>query len=685
MGCLNPHRQQARVSVSVQNTHMDEAMTLHTLSHEETQRTLHELQVHQVELEVQKDELCRTQHKLEIAHARYFELYDLAPVGYCTVNGKGSVLEANLTAAALLGVDRFALVGLPISRFILPDDLAIHRKLCNTLLEIGKTQACELRMVKKDGTVFWAHQKATLSERSSSGASPDADSASEFRIILSDISVRKAAELNLIHMLEESQRFRQALDQLSGFAYMKDLNFRYVYANQPTLEFFGCSSAELVGSDDDSFFPPDSARLLREVDTRVLAGQHTAEEIEIIDAKGERRVYWEVKTPIYADNACRTIWGLCGISTDITERKLTEEAVANSNRLLQAVINTVPMRVFWKDSELRYLGCNTAFAHDAGFACPADMIGKDDNQMAWREQAGSYRADDRRVMESGVPKLSYDEPQTTPAGEHIWLRTSKVPLCNETNGPTGILGIYEDITELKQSGLELQKKNVELEQFIYTVSHDLRSPLVTFKTFMGYLEKDMAEGNQEHLVQDIQFINAAADKMKLLLDELLELSRIGRVETPPVRVSLMALAAEALETLAGIISERKVDLHLPGTDLILFGDRPRLCQIWLNLIENAIKYSRDGSIPRIEVGMRQTGGETAFYVKDNGIGINPQYHSRIFGLFDKLDPKSHGAGLGLSMVQRIVEKCGGRIWVESEGDDKGSCFVFTLPNAVLQD
>jgi len=243
----------------------------------------------------------------------------------------------------------------------------------------------------------------------------------------------------------------------------------------------------------------------------------------------------------------------------------------------------------------------------------------------------------------------------------------------------------QEKTELelrRQAEEELRKKNVEIEQFIYTVSHDLRSPLVTVKTFMGYLEKDMAEGNRDQLAQDIQFINSAADKMKLLLDELLELSRIGRIETSSVRVSLKEILSETLEVLAGVISERTVDIRLPDTDLVLFGDRPRLCQIWQNLVENAIRYSHDDTIPRIQAGIQQVDGETIFSVRDNGRGIDPKYHRKIFGIFEKLDPKSPGAGLGLSMVQRIVEKCGGRIWVESEGIDTGSCFFFTLPGVL---
>ena len=244
--------------------------------------------------------------------------------------------------------------------------------------------------------------------------------------------------------------------------------------------------------------------------------------------------------------------------------------------------------------------------------------------------------------------------------------------------------LAKKIADRKKAEEDLQKKNAEIEQFIYAVSHDLRSPLVTVKTFMGYLEKDIAENDRERVSQDMQFIHGAADKMKLQLDELLEMSRIDRVETPSVRVSLREILDEVLADLAGVISERNVDFHMPDADLILFGDRQRLCQVWQNLIENAIKYSIDDSIPRIELGVQQMSGETVFFIKDNGIGIDPQYGTKIFGIFEKLNTKSSGAGLGLSMIQRIIEKCDGRIWVESEGTGKGSCFFFTLPKAVVQ-
>jgi len=269
-------------------------------------------------------------------------------------------------------------------------------------------------------------------------------------------------------------------------------------------------------------------------------------------------------------------------------------------------------------------------------------------------------------------------------GETRWVNGVGEASFDGDGNILSMFGTIMDITDRKLIEEELNKKNAENEQFIYAVSHDLRSPLVTVKTFLGYLERDMAENNRERIAQDLQFIHGAADKMKLLLDELLEMSRITRVVTPPVCVALSEVVAEALDSLAGIISERKVAIHLQKSDLMLFGDRPRLCQIWQNLIENAIKYSRDDTTPRIEIGVRQENGENVFFVKDNGIGIDPKYHSKIFGIFEKLDPGSPGAGLGLSMIHRIVETFDGKIWVESDGIGTGSCFFFTLHQAMIQ-
>jgi len=148
---------------------------------------------------------------------------------------------------------------------------------------------------------------------------------------------------------------------------------------------------------------------------------------------------------------------LVGVFRDITERKRTEEALWQSHELLRVVLDNIPARVFWKDRGLDYLGCNRAFARDAGFERPEDLVGKDDFAMGWREQAERYRGDDREAIEDGTPKLLIDEPQTTPTGETIHLLTSKVPLRNAQGAVIGVLGTYMDITELKRAEEALRR------------------------------------------------------------------------------------------------------------------------------------------------------------------------------------------------------------------------------------
>ncbi len=149
---------------------------------------------------------------------------------------------------------------------------------------------------------------------------------------------------------------------------------------------------------------------------------------------------------------------------DITDRKQAQDALQKSKDLLQSVVENVPVRVFWKDRDLRYLGCNIQFAGDAGCSSPDKMTGKTDFEMGWKDLAEVYQADDRAVMDTGVPKIGFEEPQTTPDGDTIWLRTSKVPLRDDGNRVIGVLGIYEDITERKQAEQQLRKLAQAVEQ-----------------------------------------------------------------------------------------------------------------------------------------------------------------------------------------------------------------------------
>ncbi len=225
---------------------------------------------------------------------------------------------------------------------------------------------------------------------------------------------------------------------------------------------------------------------------------------------------------------------------------------------------------------------------------------------------------------------------------------------------------------------ELESKNAELERYTYTVSHDLKSPLITIKGFLGMLEKDLIKGDKERIKKDINHINNAALKMNQLLDELLELSRVGKVVGTKKEVALKDLANEALNLVGGQIEKQEVQVKIAPDLPVVYVDRSRLVEVFQNLIGNAVKHMDKQTGSCIEIGVKQENGEEVYYVRDNGIGIEPRYHENVFGLFNKLDQASEGTGIGLAIVKRIIEVHGGRIWIESEGKGKGTAFCFTI-------
>jgi signal transduction histidine kinase len=289
-----------------------------------------------------------------------------------------------------------------------------------------------------------------------------------------------------------------------------------------------------------------------------------------------------------------------------------------------------------------------------------------------------------RALDSGdVNAFEYELFQD---GKNRIFEARITPIGQET-----VLAMVRDVSlqkwieeEREKLIVELEQKNAELERFTYTVSHDLKSPLITIRGFLGFIREDSRKGNITRLDADIERISAATEKMQALLNDLLELSRVGRPISQTVAVNLNALVNETLELLHGRISQTGVSISVAQNLPLVQGASERLMEVLQNLIDNACKFMGDQESPRIEIGQQGfEGNKPVFYVRDNGMGIHPQFHENIFGLFNKLDIHTEGTGVGLALVKRIIESHGGRIWVESE-PGKGTTFFFTLPPAEVK-
>ena len=337
---------------------------------------------------------------------------------------------------------------------------------------------------------------------------------------------------------------------------------------------------------------------------------------------------------------------------------------------------------FLPDTTLTYV--NRSYCNYFG-RTDQELIGRKFLELIPEEAHEGVRAEIATII-STKKEVSHEHEVIAPDGQLRWQAWTDQPIVDQDGNVVEFQSIGRDITSRKLQEVEretlikkLETQNTELERFTYTVSHDLKSPLITIGGFLGYLEEDISKDNSDRVGRDIQRIREAVEKMQRLLNELLELSRIGRLMNPPETISFETIVHEALALVSGQLEARQIQVVVDAKLPNVYGDRSRLIEIVQNLVDNSAKFMGNQPTPKIEVSIRRDKDETIFFVKDNGIGIEPQYHEKIFGLFERLNPSVEGTGIGLTLVKRIVEVHGGRIWVESGGRGMGATFCFTLP------
>jgi signal transduction histidine kinase len=355
------------------------------------------------------------------------------------------------------------------------------------------------------------------------------------------------------------------------------------------------------------------------------------------------------------------ISGYVIVNRDLTERKRVEDEIRSLAKFPSENPNPV----------LRLSRAGTIlYANEAGQALLRD----------WGCAVGSYAPPFWRDLVTEVLASRSTKTVEIQHGEQVWS-FFVAPIIDAS-----YVNLYgRDITERKQAEAErerlladLEAKNRELEAFAYTISHDLKAPLVSLDGFSSALQKEYESQLGKEGKHYLDRIQANVAHMEALITSLLELSRIGRVVGPSEEIDVGPLLREIRDKLAVGLKEAGAEFSVQGPLPTLRADRGRLHQVFANLIDNAVKFRSAERALQIEVGCRQEGRFYRFHVADNGIGIPPQYHEQIFAPFRKLHPEIEGMGMGLALVKKIVEHHGGRIWVESEAG-KGSTFYFTIP------
>lgn len=511
--------------------------------------------------------------------------------------------------------------------------------------------------------------------------------------------------------LRETQRKLSTLfDNIPDRIIRFDRDCRIMFVNPAVTRTFGVSPESIIGKTmQQTHAPGDDAQnvaLENLVRQAINEGVPNSTEARWLTAEGVR--FFDIlHVPEHDENG--NVVSVLGIAHDITERKQAEAKLWESSQMLRLVLDTMPAFVFWKDKSSVYMGCNYLFAENAGLMSPEEIVGLTDLDLPWKHtEAESYRADDKVVMDTGIPKLNYEETQHTADGRVTWVRTSKIPLRDPQGDVIGVLGTFEDITTRKDAEIqreillhELAEKNNELKSIVYISSHDLRSPIINVLGFAAQVTEGVADARSllasqslpfnvhqdidrvlgDEVPQALGFIKNSAEKMNALVGALLKLSRIGALTLTIVRVDAGNLVRRLINAMQYQLQKTDAEVIVESLPTCM-ADEIQLSQVFSNLVDNALKYTQPGRKPVIRISGRKEGKEVVYSVADNGIGISPAYHSKIFELFHRLNPDETvaGEGVGLTIVSNIVTRHHGKVWLESKPGE-GSTFFFTIPAA----
>lgn len=478
--------------------------------------------------------------------------------------------------------------------------------------------------------------------------------------------------IDLLHVNEAM--FRLVTDSLPALLSYLDRDLTYRYVNQTYSKWFAVPLSAVLGQTVDTVLGEEAAARFRPYMQRALAGEVVQYESWAPYPQRPRYIK-AVYIPDRAEDG--SVRGFVVLVEDISERRRAEEALRESETRFRNMADNAPVMVWVTepDGYCSYLSRSwrefTGQKDGLGFEWlgavhPEDRVRSDDCFSSANEKREPFQLEYRLKRADG---------------EWRWCIDTAAPRFGAGGEFLGYVGSVIDITERKQTEELLRKANADLEQFAYTAAHDLQEPLRNITIYSELLERRAGSQLDDSSRRQMGFIVDGAKRMQALVTDLLTYTRLSSTEDPSESIDVQVVVQESLANLLTLLEE--------SSAVVTAGPLPRVCahrariaQLFQNLISNAVKYSKPEEAPRIDIQAYRKDSLWVFSVEDNGIGIPPDYHERIFGVFKRLHGReTSGTGIGLAICKRIVEHYGGRIWVDSDGQGNGSTFYFTLPAA----
>jgi len=490
-----------------------------------------------------------------------------------------------------------------------------------------------------------------------------------------DITDAKNAEAKLI---EKEILFRTVADFTYDWEYWSDPEQTYLYVSPSCERITGYTAKEFFGD-------PELIQKITYRDDRTLVSKHIYQEKEnqlshqldfrIVTRDGRVRWMGHRCQPVYDPNG--RYLGRRGSNRDVTDQKNAEQALRQSEEKFRRIVNTAHEGIYVLDSEGKVTFVNGQMA---------EMVG-----CTVEEMQGRYLVDfidDFASVEAYWNTYAANEENPVSRDLHfrgngdseMWGMVSSSPIYNDNGQFAGALGMVADITERKKAELAVKEANNELKAFIDAVSHDLKNPIISTEMLCNLLLEKYGDKLDDKARRYLQLINASTAQMSRLVSDLLELSKIGQVVPHLAHVEFADLLNRVVSRFQGMLDSDGIELIADEHFPTVYCDADRIYQVLDNLLGNAIRFAKVTDRPKIAVGCEDAGNAYRCYVSDNGPGIDAAQHQRIFDAFQRIPEKGNeeGTGLGLTIVQRLVRRHGGDVWVESE-KGKGATFYFTLP------